>query len=192
MNQQDTQHLVLRVDFCWKEEGIYAYSRIPSDLWNRLVNYFLARRCDGVGFGGVTTEQELAQHQYDCFNNWRPKLVRLSQYRPEKVPMAMLAGGASETLHEYREAVAVFEMSQEMEDGLAAMPYGAWFDDRSEKPVDDLVFFRGKALFATAVATEQFICFSALTPIDRNLLEKVDERVSINLWEPRDLGWIGC
>ncbi|MDF3071444.1 MAG: hypothetical protein K0R38_7045 [Polyangiaceae bacterium] len=136
-------------------------SDATTAYWRKLLEIFIAPRCDSFSLSDVDTVERMAQ--VACFKDWQPSIKDRALVRFEwDIP----AVGRKR----YEEELTRFRLDGESLGRLMQPQFHYWFISSDIYPADKLYFFEGTDLLIEAEPHELALSFYNLTPAHRDAL----------------------
>jgi hypothetical protein len=152
-------------------------NRDVTALWRTILSEFMSECCDGVGFRGIDSVEQL--QRIACFNDWQPSRIGRAFYRVEwNVP----DGGRKAA----EESFTLFRLDSEALGRLQLPMFHFWSLTNEPYPTDKLFFFSGNEIIIDAEPHEEALLFFNLTPARCKQLSGAEPRILKHLNRSRD------
>lgn len=139
-----------------------------TELWRRILTDFIGHTCDGIGFSGIMSNDQIAR--IASFEDWQPAWSGVATYNVEwDTP----ASGR----RVFREQFGLFRISEEVVRRISEPMFHYWSATDDTCPADRLYFFRGADVVMQAEPYEEAMIFCNLTRNDCSVLDEIDQRV---------------
>jgi len=156
-------------------EGSWEF--LPNDLWQILLDYFIADLCTSIGFSGINTISDLSK--IDCFCDWQPEYLGKG-----RVVIKWKNAYSKEITKE--DEFGLFVYTDMVLEKIRPVQVYDWESCNDLYPVDELYFFRDGRVLMIATPYEGSVMFCNLTDDEKGKLLKIDKRVPPNLHELPD------